>query len=217
MLRVSLSRRHTLHLHLHNDDGTRRRKTDHPRPETKVVSAARGSVGGVCFGDTDYTRGRKYVSRIIAARVSLSLSLCVHSLGWYLDRPDFALRTFPSIECKGSVSLWRIRPLFSPCIFVRNRYIPPSTPGFANARTNFSMGTEIPCFESNFFPLQSVFRSIWEYSNNLHLKMASKFNAPMLTNFKEKIRVWLGVRRKSSKFWLFCWKAVVNKGCLTRL
>lgn len=76
MLRVSLSRRHTPHLHLHNDDGTRRRKTDHPRPETKVVSAARGSVGGVCFGDTDYTRGRKYVSRIIAARVSLSLSLC---------------------------------------------------------------------------------------------------------------------------------------------
>lgn len=72
-------------------------------------------------------------------------------------------------------------------------------------------------FREQFFPLQSVFRSIWEYSNNLHLKMASKFNAPMLTNFKEKIRVWLGVRRKSSKFWLLCWKAVVNKGCLTRL
>lgn len=216
MLRVSLSRRHTPHLHLHNDDGTRRRKTDHPRPETKVVSAARGSVGGVCFGDTDYTRGRKYVSRIIAARVSLSLSLCVHSLGWYLDRPDFALRTFPSIECKGSVSLWRIRPLFSPCIFVRNRYIPPSTPRF-ECKDKFLDGNRDTMFREQFFPLQSVFRSIWEYSNNLHLKMASKFNAPMLTNFKEKIRVWLGIRRKSFKFWLFCWKAVVNKGCLTRL
>lgn len=173
MLRVSLSRRHTPHLHLHNDDGTRRRKTDHPRPETKVVSAARGSVGGVCFGDTDYTRGRKYVSRIIAARVSLSLSLC--SLTGLISRSArFALRTFPSIECKGSVSLWRIRPLFSPCIFVRNRYIPPSTPGFANARTNFSMGTEIPCFESNFFLCKVYFGvfenirtiSIWKWQAN---------------------------------------------------
>ena len=64
MLRVSLSRRHTPHLHLHNDDGTRRRKTDHPRPETKVVSAARGIVGGVRASGIPITRegGNMYLA-----------------------------------------------------------------------------------------------------------------------------------------------------------
>lgn len=167
MLRVSLSRRHTPHLHLHNNDGTRRRKTDHPRPETKVVSAARGSVGGVCFGDTDYTRGRKYVSRIIAARVSLSLSLCVHSLGWYLDRPDFALRTFPSIECKGSVSLWRIRPLFSPCIFVRNRYPHPPL--------DSRMQGQISRWEQRYYVSRAIFSSAKCISEYLRIFEQSPF------------------------------------------
>lgn len=57
-------------------------------------------MGGVRFGDTDYTRGRKYVSRIIAARVSLCSLRVDISIGQI--SPFEPVR--PSIECKGSVS-----------------------------------------------------------------------------------------------------------------
>lgn len=113
-------------------------------------------MGGVRFGDTDYTRGRKYVSRIIAARVSLCSLRVDISIGQI--SPFEPVR--PSIECKGSVSpsltdkttvfalytseYRRPGPFIDPFI-IGTPFL--SSSGLANTRTSFSriipMGTEI--------------------------------------------------------------------------
>lgn len=113
-------------------------------------------MGGVRFGDTDYMRGRKYVSRIIAARVSLCSLRVDISIGQISPFEPVC----PSIECKGSVSpsltdKTTVFALYTSEYRRRGPFIDPSiigTPplpssGLANTRTSFSriipMGTEI--------------------------------------------------------------------------
>lgn len=119
--------------------GTRRRKTDHPRPETKVASAREA-----CASRIPITRGRKYVSRIIAARVSL----CV------CPRVDISIgqispfkRVSPSIECKGrsvSPSLTDKTAVFVPNNGCGPFIDPPIIGAPPNAGTNFSRIRTIP-------------------------------------------------------------------------